>query len=212
MGVPHSTRIRRHVHASRSRQLRARHTIPALHRDHPGQPLSRRLDSISSDCFIGTMPQRTPAGVESLHLLVYACTLTRLPQGRTRRGLAIHPARLGITRSPCTPPLVGLSDRGASDRQDSWAPPEATRLADHRRQADTRRPRFAHEARSSSAQASTSSHARRLADTSPRPLCRAAAGAPTDDVPGHPTSVWPDLRLPASPRPPWRLAEQEDAL
>ena len=83
----------------------------------------------------------TPAGIRLL-------TCEAASNGRARRGLAIHPARLGITRSPCVPPLSGLSDRGTSDGRDSWAPPEATRLADHRRQADAWRTRFALEAHS----------------------------------------------------------------
>ena len=45
-------------------------TIPALHRDLPGQPLSRRHDSLLSAHVIGATPLCTPAGVESIHLLV----------------------------------------------------------------------------------------------------------------------------------------------
>ena len=101
--------------------------------------LERLLHRLHASAHAGGCRVVTPAGIR-WHAREAAA------KGHARRGPAIHPARLGITRSPCTPPLSELSDRGASDRRDSWAPPEATRLADHRRQADAGQSRLALEA------------------------------------------------------------------
>ena len=68
-GVHTSTRIgSRHTHAAHTAY--APPSVPALHRDLPGQPLSGRHDSLLSTRFMGPRPQRTPAGVESIHLRV----------------------------------------------------------------------------------------------------------------------------------------------